>query len=203
MVKRDESLEAMIAEDSKREVPQDKLEFVRNQVREMRDLTRRIKDIEELGKQLRGQYREMELQILPDLFMQTGVTHIGLAAEGNEPPYEAKIQDYYHANIKVDWPEDKRDAALSWLKKNKLKDIIKTVITIEIGLGESKLTAQVMAVLDELKADYTAQQTVPWNTLTAAIREMYREGRILSDTALNTLGAYVGKVVRLKVKKED
>jgi hypothetical protein len=203
MVKRDESLEAMITEDSKREISQDKLEFVRDQVRYMRDLTRRIKDVEELGKELRGQYRELELQVLPDLFMQTGVTNIGLAAEGNEPPYEAKIQDYYHANIKVDWPEDKRDAALSWLKKNKLKDIIKTVITIEIGLGESKLTAQVMAVLDELKADYTAQQTVPWNTLTAAIREMYREGRILSDTTLNLLGAYVGKVVRLKPKKEE
>jgi hypothetical protein len=203
MIRRDETLEAMIAEDSKRQAPQDKLEFVRNQVREMRDLTRRINDVEELAKQLRGQRREMEMQILPDLFLETGVTHIGLAAEGNEPPYEAKIQDHYHANIAVDWPQDKRDAALTWLKKNKLKDIIKTVIVIEIGLGESVLTARVLSVLKELKVKYTAQQTVPWNTLTAAVKEMYRDGKVLSDTVLNMLGAHVGKIVRLKPKKED
>jgi hypothetical protein len=156
-----------------------------------------------LAKQLRGQRREMEYQILPDLFMQTGVTHIGLAAEGNEPPYEAKMQDHYHAVINVDWPEERRVEALKWVEKNKLGDLIKTVITIELGRGQSKLTTKVLTALRTLKVPFTKQQNVPWNTLTAAIREMYRDGRTLSDTELNMIGASVGKIVKLKPKKED
>jgi hypothetical protein len=203
MPKIDESLEAMIMDDAHRKPQQDKLEFVRNQVRAMRDLQREIEDVEDLARRLRGKRREMEMQILPDLFMQTGVTHIGLAAEGNEPPYEAKMHDHYHAVISADWPLEKRQLALDWVENNNLGDLIKTVIIIELGKGQSKLTTKVLAALRALKVPFIKQQNVPWNTLTAAIKEMYRDGRVLSDTDLSTIGAVVGKIVKLKAKKED
>jgi uncharacterized protein YeeX (DUF496 family) len=203
MTKFDQSLEDMIVESTKQQPSPDKLEFIRDQIRSMRALHREIQDAEERVRILKSQKREMEMQILPDLFMQIGVTNIGLTAEGNEPPYEAKIEDYYHAVISAEWPEERRKAALDWIEKNKLGDLIKTVITIEFGKGTTKLVRKIEAVLSEFKVPYSKQRNIAWNTLTAAIKEMYRDGRVLGDTDLATIGAYVGKIVKLKQKKED
>lgn len=203
MSPKDDVLEKMISDDVKRGPSSDQLALVRDQVRYIRDLEKRIEDAQEIVKGLRNEKRELEFVTLPSLFMQNKITAISLAPEGNLPAYEAKLKDYYHAKIAADWPPEKRLNALNLLKKFKLSDIVKTVITIEIGLGQSKLTSDVLAALRALKAPFTKQQTVPWNTLTAAIRERYQFGKTFKDDELKTLGATVGKIVTLHPKRED
>jgi len=182
--------------------PQDKLEFVRDQVRHMRDLERRIEDVEALGKELRGQRRHMETETLPDLFMELGINNLGLEAEGNMPAYDARLQDHYHANIRSDWPDGQQQEALEWLRDHGLGDIIKTVITIELGLGSGSLLDKVENFLNKLKIPYQRQQSVPWNTLTMMVKDRYRNGKPLGTKDLRVLGATVGHIVKLKPKKE-
>jgi hypothetical protein len=202
MQPKDTVLDKIIADDVKRGPSADKLEFVRDQVKYIRDLHKRIEDAEEIVKSLRNEKRELEFVTLPTLFMQNKITAISLAPEGNMPGYEAEIRDYYHANINAKWLPERKQAALDWLQKHKLGDIIKTVITIELGLGQSKVTTKLLAAIRTLKIPFTKQQSVPWNTLTAVVREMYQDGKPLKDSELNMLGAQVGKIVTLQPKKE-
>lgn len=202
MEKIDPAFEAEIASDVKRKPPKDKLEFVRNQIRAMRDLDQEINDAEEKVKTLKRERSEMEMVTLPDLFAQLKLTHLGLAAEGNQPPYEARLRDYYHANIKASWTDVRREEALGWIEDKGLGDIIKSVITVELGLGTEEQHDQLVKLLKKAGVHFTEMRTVPWNTLTSAIKEMYQRGETLSDNELQTIGATVSKVVKLSPKKE-
>ena len=45
---------------------------------------------------------------------------------------------------------------------------------------------------------------VPWNTLTATVRELMKSSRRRpTATELDAIGAYVGKIVKLKNQRED
>jgi hypothetical protein len=144
----------------------------------------------------------MEFVTLPDLFSQLNLTHIGLAKEGNQPPYEAKLKDYYHATIKANWPDERREEALAWVENKGLGDIIKTVITVELGLGTEIIRDSVIQALKQSGVHFQEYRTVPWNTLTSALKEMYQRGETLSDNELQTIGATVGKQVKLTAKRE-
>jgi hypothetical protein len=60
---------------------------------------------------------------------------------------------------------------------------------------------KVLELLREACVPYTEDRAVPWNTISAALREMYERGETLNDTELQTIGATVGKRVRLIPKK--
>jgi len=184
------------------EAPQDKLEFVREQVRQMRDLERRIEDIEALSKELRGQRRQMEMETLPELFMNLGINSLGLDAEGNMPAYDARLLPHYAAKISAEWPMEQQQEALDWLRKNKLGDLIKTIITIELGLGTATVLRRIEALLGKLKIPYRKEESVHHMTLTKFIRDRYGDGKPLGTQDLRVLGATVGHVVKLKPKKE-
>jgi len=202
MEKSDSAFEAEIASDVKRKPPKDKLEFVRNQIRAMRDLDQAISDAEEKYKGLVRQRTEMEMVTLPDLFAQLNLTHIGLAKEGNQPPYEAKLKDYYKATISAKWSPERREEALEWVEDKGLGDIIKTVISVELGLGTEAIRDLVVGLLKSNGIHFSEYRTVPWNTLTSALKEMYQRGETLSDAELQTIGATVSKIVKLTPKKE-
>jgi hypothetical protein len=199
----DTELEAQITADAKRPPLVDKLEQVRDKVRRFRDLEMEIADAEAHLKQLRLEKSELEYMVLPDLFSQNKVTHIGLEAEGNVPAYIARIEDYYKANISKEWPMSKREKAYDWLTKHKLGDIITSCITIELDLGTAKLLKKIQTALNKLGVVYYKEQSVHWGTLTAAVKEMHKAGKPLGDTDLRTIGATVGRVVKLKQKKGD
>jgi len=198
----DTALERTIAQDSRRQPTQDKLEFVRDQIRYMRDLEKRIQDCQEILKGLNTEKEELQFSILPTLFMENRISAISLDAEGNLPAYDAKLVDYYKANIKTDWPAEKKNAAFAWLKKRRLSDLIKTIFTIEVGLGNSKLTKKIEEILRLEKIPHTKQKAVPWNTLTSAIKEMYHSNQTLTNEEIELLGAKIGKIVTLKPNKE-
>jgi len=195
--------EEEIERDAKRLPPEGKLEYVRDQVRNMRDLDLRISAYDEELKRMRSQRRELEMQVLPDLFMQLGLTHLGLEADGNMPAYEAKLKDYYFANIKADWPDDRREAAFDWLAHEGLDDLVRTTLTVEIGKGNAKLVAEILQALAGYKVAVSKKQSVPWTSLTAMLKERYKSGKPLDDGDLYTLGAFVGKQIELKTRKGD
>lgn len=199
---KDEAFERTIADDSTRKTSKDNLEFLRDQIRYIRDLEHQIQNAEEKVKSLKRERLELQFSTLPALFMSNRISSINLDEEGNVPAYEAKLTDYYKANIEAEWPLSKREKAFAWLKKHRLGDIIKTVFTIEVGMGNAKLTNKVEEFLKLQKIPHRKHKAVPWNSLTSAVKEFYRANKPLSDNDLETLGARVGKIVTLKQAKD-
>jgi hypothetical protein len=196
------SLEQEILADTVRPT-KDKLDRVRDAVRNFRDLDLGIKVLEERAAEMRGRRLIMTMNTLPEIFMDAGVDSITLQSEGNMPAYQANLEDYYHAKISTDWDEEKQKEAYDLLEKRKSADIIKHTVEIRFGLKETKLFKQFMALFKgkafkELKKRIVIRRSVPWNTLTALIRETYEKGGEFKDEELRLLGATVGKTVKLK-----
>ena len=173
----------------------DKLEHVRDAVRRQLSLQQRIQDLTEENKILNKKLTDMSMHELPDLFNEAQIDHVGLAAEGNQPAYDAKLSPYYHANI----PADRASEAFAWLDANGHGDLIKNVITIELGRGDNETAKKVMAALKKLDVDYSTKLTVPWNTLTAFVREQVEKYNKIPP--LDILGAVIGQIVKLKERK--
>jgi hypothetical protein len=183
-------------------VKEDKLDAIRDRIKDLRSLDAQITDLEETLKDLNKQRRELLYDALPTMFMNTGVGRVDILPEGNLPGYIAKLEDHYHAVLQSNWPEERRQAALKWINKHRLGDLIKTTITMEFGLGQDKIVKAVLKALKAVKVLPTVQQAIPWPTLTAMVKERYRAGNPLSDEDLHTLGASVNKVVKITQIRE-
>lgn len=198
----DADIAKMLSED--RPAPdKDKLEQLRRAVRRMRDTERRIEDQTEVLKATKQLKLDMEQQELPTLFMEAGVDHVGLPAEGNLPAYDARLRPYYHASISADWDPEKQQRAFAVLTRLELEDLIKNIIEVTTGRGQNALAKKVIAALRKLKVEFTVRRGVPWNSLTAAVKERYKRGEPMSDADLEALGATVGTVVKLEQRKEN
>jgi len=190
-------IDDIMREDSRKRKPsQDRLEEVREAAKRLRDLALSAASLEERLKQIREQKRNIEMQELPDLFDTAGVTSITLAAEGNLPEYTCKVSPYYHANIRADWPPQKKEAAFTWLRDHGSGDLIKQVFTIELGMGMDKQAKAIQAALNKLKVKYNQEQSVPWNTLTSFVKEQIEKHQ--ETPPLETLGATVGRIAKIK-----
>jgi len=202
MVKMDEAVLKEIEADSKPKVSDDKLEFIRDKIRETRDIDQRIADLSEQIGDLKRVRQGLIFDTLPTMFMQIGLNHLGVAAQGNMPAYEAKLQDHYHAVISSEWSEEKKSAALKWAHKRKLGDLIKTTVTVELGLGQARTIKKLLDALKKMRITPKIEETIPWQTLTAYVKERYKAGKPLSDEDLRTICASVNKVVKLTPVRE-
>jgi hypothetical protein len=177
----------------------DKLDALRAAARELRDKEREIADLDERLKAAKAEANEMRHKRLVDLMQEAGVDRVGLPAEGNQPAADAVLSPYYHAVIAADWEPDRRQVAFSWLESAGHGDLIKTVLTVAFGRDERARAKEIQQYLELMSIPYTAQLDVPWNTLTAFVREQVEKYH--SVPPLETIGATVGQVVKLKARK--
>lgn len=178
---------------------QDRLDVLRDALRGVRDDQKWIADTDELLRQRRAVLFKKLHEDLPELFDDAGVDMLGLEPEGNLPGYDTKVKPYTHASISAEWPPEKQAAAFKALADKKADDLIKTIITIEFGRGERKKAKKVEATLRKAHVPFTTRLGVPWNTLTAWIKERMAKG--LPMPPLDTIGATVVRVVELKERK--
>lgn len=184
--------------------PPDKLDKIRAEVRAARDLQFDIQRVEEDLREKKLKLNDINFRVLPELFMVSNVEGIDLGAEGNYPAFDAQLQPYYHANISQDWPPERQEAGYAWLEKRKHGDVIKNIITIELGRGTEKVQKTVRAALKKLKVPFSERRGVSWNTLTALVRELVEDKKqVLGDTDREAIGATVGVVVKLKQRKKE
>lgn len=184
-------------QDADRPVPKDRLEAIRRKVAEMRDLEADTAALSERiaknGKRLK-ELRDKEIVDLLDAAKLKGFT---VAAEGNSPAYEVEIAPYYHANI----PEETAEKAYEWLRKKNHGDIIKAQYTIAFGRGQQKQQKTFETLLRKNKIDFDYKYGVPWNTLTAFVKEQIEERK--AALPLKLLGATVGRVAKVVKQKKD
>lgn len=180
---------------------EDRLEKVRVILRQARDTERRIVDLEAALKEAKGQVLELKQKTLPDLFDEAGIDNLGLPAEGNLPAYDCKLGPYYHANIGAEWEEERRQAAFKYLEDQGSGDLIKSAYIVLVPRGKRAFAKKVEAALTKLGAEFTSKLDVPWNTLTAWVKEQVEKKNNTPDLAV--LGATVGRVVSLKERKTN
>jgi metal-sulfur cluster biosynthetic enzyme len=170
-------------------------------MREARDREHRIRDLESVLSEERKSLNQLKQVTLPELFAQAGVDQLGLPAEGNNPAYDFKKRIHTHASIGADWDDDRRKEAFKVLEANGGKDLIKTEITVFIPAELRSIAKKVLAALKPFKGiEVETNLTVPWNTLTAFIKEAtQKRGLILP---LDKLGAQQGMIVEWKERKD-
>lgn len=191
---------AMRADADKTAPTEASLEVVRRHIRQARDNERQIADLQTRLKELGEAQTKLTQKTLPDLFTEVGIDVLGTPAEGNLPSYDAKLSPYYHANIATEWPDEKKAAAFNYLSEAPGgEDLIKTVITIPLGRGDRKTALKVEKSLDKLGVTFTSSLGVPWNTLTAWVKEQVEKHQ--TTPKLDLIGATVGNVVKLKERK--
>ena len=178
------------------EPTEDQLKVIRAKLRRARDLTLEIKSAQEAIKDKQADLTNIKRVELPELFSKAGISSVGLEPEGNMPGYDCKKEAYYRATIAAAWPEERRAAAFDWLKENGGSDLIKTEISILLPQKSQKLVSKVIKFLRTIAIDtFSVNESVPWASLTAFIRERYKRQQ---SVPLDVLGADVGEIVDLK-----
>jgi hypothetical protein len=193
---------AVAAAKNKAAPTEDKLERVRDALRKRRDLEIEKSELEERLTAVNVSINEMEFDTLPTIFNEVGIDKLGLKPEGNLPGYFANLKPYYHANISGDWEPEKRDAAFDELKRLGAEDLVKTKITVLLGRGDRKIAKKVEVALRKLKVGFDRDLSVPWNTLTAWVKDTFEDLK-MEKPSLDKIGATVGEKVSLKQVKQE
>lgn len=191
-------LDEMAADAAGGLVSEDRLERVRDKVRELRDLEA---DNEALGLRIadnNAKIRLLKEKTLIEEFDAVGVNMLGVNAEGNHQPFNVELGEYFHARI----PKENEVQAYAWLHKTKNEDLIQTEFKISFGRGEAKLAEKCRKMLDQKKVAYDEKESVPWNTFEAFLRAEFKK-KPLTQKVMDMLGATTGRVAKvLKPKKE-
>ena len=147
---------------------------------------------------------------LPDMMSDVRQNYLELPAEGNHPAVGFKIKPYYKANIDNNSPLSMQ--AYDWLEQHGEGDIIKRSVTASLGKDSGEEYAQITEFLDSQGVDYESKFGVPWNTLTAWLKDRHQrwldqQGKSIRPEdridmpPLEPFGAYIGQVVDVKDKK--
>jgi hypothetical protein len=178
------------------------LERIRDELRAQRDRKLELIDLEDKVKQLKAAIHMHERTGLVDMFHEAGIDTLGLPPEGNQAGYNAELKPFYQANIAASWPEEKKEAAYTWLEKNGAGDIIKATITVRLPLKSNALRKKVVTILNAIPGlEFTEAKAVPHSTLTAYIKNIITKKKQMPP--LDVLGADVGYVVKMEERKPE
>ncbi len=182
----------MIDREDKTPVGEDKLLHARMLLALLREREIESSQLEEQLGDVKRDIKDLKEHRIPDFFDEVNIPSLTLGAEGNKPALDIKIDDRYYANI----PDETEEEAFEYLMKSGNADLIKTIFTISFGRNEAEATERFARSLDNAGIPYTAKRGVPWNTLSAWLREEHRRKPIPSRV-LEILGASIGRVAKI------
>ncbi len=215
-----------ISDTSRKEVPKDKLDQIRAMAKNMRNLKQEIEDDTARLNEKKQQLFNLTTQTLPEMFAEADISSISLEPEGNNPGVDLdSVMNYKAVLPKNEETGEVLPAGLDWLERNQHGDLIKRVFTIELPMDSVDQAKALRAflsgklpVIKETKTKeksktkkkepakpkkfifpYVEERTVHWTTLTSFVKEQIEKHKKVLP--LDILGATVGKIVKLKVKK--
>lgn len=180
----------------------DKLTALRAKCEELRDTEQTKSNLVERLKEVDVQLATLRHETLPDLMDEAGTDKIGLPGAGNVKSYDALLEPYYRANIAAEWAQERRERAFGALIEEGAEDLVRHTFTIQFGRGEEEAAHMLAELLKSEGYQYQVGLAVPWVTLTAWVKERFQGGAPLSASTLDTIGATVGRIVKLKPRKE-
>lgn len=196
---------------SRSELPapgQDKLDKITEKMREARDLKQACQDIEDQLKETKRQFLLLTQVELPDLMNEISQGFLRLEAEGNHPPFTFNLKPFYKANIQNE--SESAPEAYQWLEQHGEGDIIKRTVTACLGRDSEQLQQELLEFLHSRKVECDTKLGIPWNTLTAWLKERHAQymrqsmdpntdpDDIIEMPPLDLFGATIGQVVEIK-----
>jgi hypothetical protein len=167
----------------------------------IKELAKKVRGLEATRTQLEEELAAVKRQIqeaterdLVKLMSEANMTSFALESDGNYPAVTFDKTTFYSAKI----PEDKEIEAFAWLHDKGHGDIVKTQITVALGMGERDLAEQVEHAISDAGADYSSKLSVHPATLKSFVKSEVESGRALP---LELFGAFIGEVVKLKKGK--
>lgn len=179
---------------------EDKLERVRRELGRARTLEMEVENLRQRLTEKSAMLLEMKQKTLVDIFDEARVSKLGIPPEGNVPGYEIEIRPYYKANIPVEWPKEQRAEAFGWLTEHGHGDLLRQTVTVSFGPKTIKAQRALAAFLKKNKMDWSSEYGVPWNTLTAWLKNEIEVNK--RTPPLDLLGATVGRVASVVKQKE-
>ena len=161
-------------------------------------LDQEIRFLEEQVEKKKKRLNEIKTKDLPELFDLCFMDSIGVP----ELNADVKLDFRYHANIKVDWPDEEREAAFDYLENNNGEGIVSVVLSIAFDRGEIDMAMETVEYLQRWNRfgnrPIDIKKGVPWNTLTAWFKREWEAGRKLD---LNKIGATIMREAQVKLRK--
>lgn len=172
----------------------DTLTRIRELAKKVRGLEATRSQLEEELSAVKRQIQELTERDLVKLMSEANMTSFALESDGNYPAMTFDKTTFYSAKI----PEDKEIEAFAWLHDQGHGDIVKTQITVALGMGERDLAEQVEHAIADAGVDYSSKLSVHPATLKSFVKSEVESGRALP---LELFGAFIGEVVKLKKGK--
>jgi hypothetical protein len=179
----------------------DQLTAVRERLAEFRDLNIANEDLEAQIEKNKERLQALRDRELVELFDTAKITSLTLEAVGNYPAFTVEIGDYYHANIAADWEPERREKAFAWFRREGHDDVLRNTVIVSFGKKTAKAQRALVAFLRKNKMVYTNEYGIPWNTLTAFVKEQIETYK--RTPPLELLGATVGRVAMIKKPKKE
>lgn len=172
----------------------DMLARIRESAKSVRELEATRSQLEEQLSAVKRKIQELTERDLVKLMSEANMTSFALESDGNYPAMTFDKTTFYSAKI----PEDKEIEAFTWLHDQGHGDIVKTQITVALGMGERELAEQVEHAIADAGADYSSKLSVHPATLKSFVKSEVESGRAIP---LELFGAFIGEVVKLKKGK--
>jgi hypothetical protein len=161
-------------------------------------LEREKADLSERLTSINKRIQDIDFDKLPNLLRQIGVDKLGIEPDGNYPGLDLVLSDFVKAVIAASWSAERKAKAFEVLRELGLESLIRTEVTLSFGADEIEEADDAVAAIRELGFEPGVSQSVPWSTLTAAVKEMRDRGQELTGATLEAIGATVGKIVKVK-----
>ena len=210
----DQTLIDLMREDSGIAASPDRLLAIGTLADEAASVQDAIKELERTLSEKQKRLKEIRHTELVDLLIDAGVDHIGVPGRN----LDAKLEQFVHANIPADWPEQQREEAFNLVTRLGGEDLIKVTVSVVFGRREYHQAIKLRERLENAGYFPKVEKGVQWNTYTAWIKDQLpawvlrwdREAQIQPPPpeALpprhimeRILGATIGWVVKLKERR--
>jgi len=166
---------------------------------ELANLKQEIENTEYHLKEMKSRLNTLAMREIPQFFDDVAKTDlVGVPQAG----VNVRIVPYFHANIKSDWPEEQRDRAFNYLETEGYGSIVSVVVSVSFQRGELDKARALELMLRRSNLGNTnppkLEMGVPWNTLTALVKEQVTAGNSID---LEILGATVGRMAKIEKRK--
>lgn len=149
---------------------------------------------EEEVKRLKKLREDLRVKILPEMFFKLGITVVGIDGTNHILRKEPLIQ----ASLPKE-PEP-RERAINWIVDNKHGGSVKRSLSLDLPKGDAVIEHKVVAALKKVAPSLVpvVEYDVHYQTYLALCKRLVQSG---AKIPLETLGIYVGSIVRMEEDK--
>ncbi len=187
--------------DAAQAVPTDnQVKSLAQSIKGMLDAQDRVNGLEAALEEAKAELRRYATGVVPEAFAAAGVQDFTIPGDGNRPPFKCEVKDHVDGSLpSLKEQPEKRDMALTWLRRHGHGDIIKNKIVVFYPARSDKKALAQLKRLQKAGWDAEMQSDVPHQTLKKWAREMLEQGQAPD---LETLGLWHGKKATLKEVKK-